>query len=435
MKRIILLMNVLLIAGLCFAQTAKQTDFNKLAKKVESSKADIENPKKNTAPKTWITRGDIMAEVHESMLLNARSGMNANEFKIVVGQPQEILNKVVDENDYEVFVFDRIKFNFINNELESWEITNPVVEKPLFLAMEAYLKAKSIDDKGKSDKVLKEKLTALKYLFINEASNFYALKNYNDAYENFVKSIELGENPLVNYVDTLVLYYGGLSAQLAGRLEEAISMYNKSIQYGFTSEGGIYYNIYEAYTGLEKPEEGVRFLEEGFTKFPNNQNVLYSLINFYINRGEDPSKVLVYLKKAQEQDPNEPSLYFAEGILYDKLEKPEDAADSYKKALEIKPDFFDAAYNLGAIYYNIGVKFIEEANKVPARETEKYDALWAKANDYFKKCIPFIERAHEIDPKDRNSLETLKNLYFRYRNENEEYAKKLEAVNEKLNQL
>lgn len=428
-------MNVLLIAGLCFAQTAKQTDFNKLAKKVESSKADIENPKKNTAPKTWITRGDIMAEVHESMLLNARSGMNANEFKIVVGQPQEILNKVVDENDYEVFVFDRIKFNFINNELESWEITNPVVEKPLFLAMEAYLKAKSIDDKGKSDKVLKEKLTALKYLFINEASNFYALKNYNDAYENFVKSIELGENPLVNYVDTLVLYYGGLSAQLAGRLEEAISMYNKSIQYGFTSEGGIYYNIYEAYTGLEKPEEGVRFLEEGFTKFPNNQNVLYSLINFYINRGEDPSKVLVYLKKAQEQDPNEPSLYFAEGILYDKLEKPEDAADSYKKALEIKPDFFDAAYNLGAIYYNIGVKFIEEANKVPARETEKYDALWAKANDYFKKCIPFIERAHEIDPKDRNSLETLKNLYFRYRNENEEYAKKLEAVNEKLNQL
>jgi hypothetical protein len=46
-----------------------------------------------------------------------------------------------------------------------------------------------------------------------------------------------------------------------------------------------------------------------------------------------------------------------------------------------------------------------------------------------------METAHEINPKDKNSLETLKNLYFRYRNESDEYAKKLEVINEKLNQL
>ena len=29
----------------------------------------------------------------------------------------------------------------------------------------------------------------------------------------------------------------------------------------------------------------------------------------------------------------------------------------YKKAIELKPDYFDANYNLGALYFNEGVRF------------------------------------------------------------------------------
>ena len=66
---------------------------------------------------------------------------------------------------------------------------------------------------------------------------------------------------------------------------------------------------------------------------------------------------------------------------------------------------------------------------------EKYDALMEKANVEFKKCIPYMEKAHEINPKEPNALETLKNLYFRFRNESEEYANKLKEINESIEQL
>jgi len=435
MKRLFLIFPAILIGVLSFAQTSKQTDFLKLEKKVEKSNTEIANPKKNVVDKTWLTRGDVMAEIQESMLLTTRAGMSDKEFKIIVGDPNEILQEVIDSVDYQVYMMDRIKFYFFKEELIYWVITKPIVEQPLMLSYEAYLKADEIDTKGRLDKSLNEKLIKLKYAFINEATNYYALKDFNNSFEYFKKAIEVGQHPSVNSVDTVLYYYTGLSAQLAKKLEDAISNYQKGLEIGFSNDGAAYYNIYEAYSELGRGEEGLRYLEEGFSKFPNNQNVLYSLINYYLNRGEDPSKVFIYLTKAQEQDPNEPSLYFAEGTLYDKLEKTEEAAASYKKALEIKPDFFDAAYNLGALYYNHGVKFIEEANKVPAKELEKYDSLVEKANIEFKKCIPYMELAHKINPKEPNTLETLKNLYFRYRNDSEEYTQKLKEVNEKIENL
>ncbi|HOP03742.1 MAG TPA: tetratricopeptide repeat protein [Tenuifilaceae bacterium] len=369
------------------------------------------------------------------MLLGTSSGMTANNFKLIVGNPNEVKQETIDSVEYQAFVMDRIKFYFnINEELESWVITKPIVDKPLFLAYEAYMKSKELDEKGKIDKNLSESLQNLKYAFLSDATNLYSLKDYEGAYINFKKSVEIGKNPLVNQVDTLVLYYTGLSAQLAKKLDDAIPFYKQYIEYGNTGDGSVFYNTFEAYKELGKPEEGLQFLEEGFTKFPNNQNILYSLIQYYLDQGEDPSKVFVYLNKAIEQNPNESSLLFAAGTLHDKLGNFEEAVNSYTKALEINADFFDAAYNLGALYYNRGVKFIEEANKVPAKELDKYDALMEKANLEFKKCIPFMEKAHEINSTETNTLETLKNLYFRFRNESEEYAKKLEETNKKIEQ-
>ncbi len=436
MKRILFLFLAVIVSTSAISQqTSKTTDFEKLEKKLQESNADTENPKKNMKAKTWLTRGDLLYEINQSMLLGTSSGMTANNFKLIVGNPNEVKQETIDSVEYQAFVMDRIKFYFnINEELESWVITKPIVDKPLFLAYEAYMKSKELDEKGKIDKNLSESLQNLKYAFLSDATNLYSLKDYEGAYINFKKSVEIGKNPLVNQVDTLVLYYTGLSAQLAKKLDDAIPFYKQYIEYGNTGDGSVFYNTFEAYKELGKPEEGLQFLEEGFTKFPNNQNILYSLIQYYLDQGEDPSKVFVYLNKAIEQNPNESSLLFAAGTLHDKLGNFEEAVNSYTKALEINADFFDAAYNLGALYYNRGVKFIEEANKVPAKELDKYDALMEKANLEFKKCIPFMEKAHEINSTETNTLETLKNLYFRFRNESEEYAKKLEETNKKIEQ-
>jgi tetratricopeptide (TPR) repeat protein len=430
MKRIILTMGVMLVVSLAFTQQiAKQTDFSKIQKKIEKSNAEILNPKKNIVPKIWINRGNIMREdAFEAMLLSTRLEMPSSEFNLIVGKPKETKQEVEGESVVEVFVMDRINFFFVDGNLNSWEYTKPVFEEPLKEALKSYKKALELDQKGKLNKDLKEVLTKLKYNFISEGLNYYTRKNYASSYDYFATAIEVGEMPLVNYVDTAVIYYAGLSAQLAGNMDKAIEMYKKSIEYKFFSDGSVYFNLFDAYSSIDKAEEGLQYLEVGFTKHPKNVSLLYALINYYISKGDNPNRVLEYLNAAKIQEPNNASLFFAEGTLLDKLEEFDKAVIAYEKSIELNPEFFDALYNLGALHYNKGVKYLEEANKVPAREFEKYDALMSRANKEFKLSIPYMERAHQIDPEEKGTIETLKNLYFRFRMEGQEYKDKYDAI-------
>ncbi len=436
MKRLILTFGAILIVSFAFAQQiAKQTDFSKIEKKIEKSTAEISNPKKAAVAKTWLNRGNIMREAYEAMLLSTRPEMPENEFTLIIGKPKEKKQEIIDDQVVEILVMDRISFFFVDGKLNSWEYTKPVFNEPLKEALTSYKKALELDQKGRSQKELKENFTKLKYNFISEGLNYYNRKNYALSHDYFTKGIEVGEMPIVAHVDTALIYYAGLSAQLAGKTEEAIELYKKSIDYKYAAEGNVYFNIYEAYNSLEKSEEGLKYLEVGFTRFPKNIQLLYGLINYYITKGEDPNKVLGFIQTAKEQEPDNASLFFAEGTLYDKLENFHMAILSYTKAIELNPQFFDAIYNLGALHYNKGVKYIEEANKLPVREFTKIDALEAKAKEEFKTCIPFMEKAHEVNPTDKATLESLKNLYFRFRNEGKEYMDKYNEVVAKMEQL
>jgi len=120
-----------------------------------------------------------------------------------------------------------------------------------------------------------------------------------------------------------------------------------------------------------------------------------------------------YLDMAIERDPDNATFLFAQGTLYEKVENIDKAIESYKKAIEADPDFFNAYYNLGAVYYNEGVQQIEVANSIPSSENERYQEELAKADKWFKKALPYMEKCHELKPDDNMSMESLKNLYYR----------------------
>lgn len=430
MKRIILFLSAVLIAGSLLGQTSKQVNYSSLEKKIDKSQSKTQHEKRGTKYKTWLSHGELMFDVYDAMTLSATTGMAISEFNIIVGTPKEQAEKEIDGKMVTEYKMERVNFYFIDGLLEYWTFTNELIEDPLEVAYDSFKKAQELDEKGRADKKLSEDLSRLKYLYITEGTSNYTKKEYTKSASYFEKAVKIGEDPLVNNVDTIVIYYAGLSAQVGGDHEKAIELYKKALEYNYGNDGNIYYNIFEAYSQLGKAEEGAEYLKEGFVKYPKNQGVLYGLINYYIAQGDDPELVLDYIHKAMESDSNEPSLHFAEGTLHDKLENFERAEAAYKKAIELKPDFFDALYNLGALYFNAGVKFLEEANKVPAREVDKYDEVMAKANVEFRKSIVPMEKAHEVDPQNMAVIETLRNLYFRYRNESESIQKKYEEMNE-----
>ena len=417
------------------AQGGVQIDFDQLKKKVEKSNADIENPKKNIKEGTWIDRAELMMEIYDSQILNARSGMTSQEFVILAGQPKNKVQEEVNGALVEKFIFDRTIFYFNNNVLDRWEVLNPVVDNPLQIAFESLKKAQEIDVKGKKTKSLIEQYNRLKSLYLTNGSNQYGFKDYNGSYGDFSKVIEIGQIPILNQKDTAIYYYTAISAQLAGKNKEAIDLLKKSIELNYTSDGTAYFNLDLAYRGIGDNETGLAYLEQGFTKYPKNQSILGALINYYLNKNEDPSKVVNYIDKALLEDPTNASLYHAKGVVYDKINDFDNALNSYKKAIESDPKFYDSYYNLGVLFYNKAVKFLEEANKIPAKEIEKYDATISKANAEFKNSLPYFEKAFELKSDDRFIAETLKNIYFRYRNESADMKAKFEEMVTKIDNM
>ena len=89
------------------------------------------------------------------------------------------------------------------------------------------------------------------------------------------------------------------------------------------------------------------------------------------------------------------------------------ASEAYTKAMQLNPNYFEAAYNLGAMYVNKAAMINDVANKLPFDQSEKFDQMKKEADSYLVKAVPYLEKAAELDPKDINTLYSLKQIYAR----------------------
>ena len=77
----------------------------------------------------------------------------------------------------------------------------------------------------------------------------------------------------------------------------------------------------------------------------------------------------------------------------------------------MKPDYFDANYNLGALYYNQAVDIIKKAQD--ENDNDKYNKMMDKAKGIMKVALPYLEKAYSIKGTDKNTMISLKELYYR----------------------
>jgi tetratricopeptide (TPR) repeat protein len=227
--------------------------------------------------------------------------------------------------------------------------------------------------------------------------------------KNFQSILAIDTFAIVHEVDTIVTYYAGLAAYFAKDYKTAIKYLNLTSELHF-KEPKVYYYIEQSYLNLGDTARAMSSIKEGYKIYPNDNVLVIELVNVYIKLNE-ASQALEYLNKAKILDPTNKTLYFAEGSLYDKVGKPDSAKAAYEGALRLDPEYFDATYNLGVFYYNSAVKLYEEANK--ESETKKYNEKRVIADEELKKAVPVMEKAHQINPKDEGTMQTLKTLYYR----------------------
>lgn len=303
---------------------------------------------------------------------------------------------------------------------------------PLTEAFNSYKKALELDKKGRNANSVKIKLTLLTNDFTNQAVELFGKNNFKGALQSFEQILELQQLPVIkkdnpDAIDTVIIFNSGLAAYNAKDFGKAIQYYSEAAKHGYNG-GRTWTLLSKAHLENKDTLTAITTLQDAFQKYPTDNSVLVELINVYINT-KKTEEAMKYLDLAIEQDPANASYYFARGSLLDGLGNQEEAIKSYEKSIELNGKSFDAIYNLGALYYNRGVKQIEIANQIPANENVRYEAELAKSDQWFAKALPLMEKCREIKPDDGLALESLKNLYYRLK-----MTEKYEEVLKKLGQ-
>ena len=315
-----------------------------------------------------------------------------------------------------------------------------VTSSELETALQSYLKVQQLDAKKYSTELL-QKFSECAIHFENKGIAMFNSRNFSAALPLFEKAVET--NASLGKTDTININNAAVAAERAGNYEKAKMYYQKQIDLS-SAKAMTYLLLYNLANAKKDTATAAITLKKGREIFPNDLNLITSEINYYQRKGQI-NKAIESVKLAINQKPNDPDLQHLIANLYDNLanqrndtgtdtiklanyeELINNAEIHYKKAIELKPSFFDALYNLGVLYNNCGYAISKGKDATNIMNQEKYAAATAKANEYFSKAASYLEKALEINGNDKGTLLALKQLYERLNQ-----PEKLKMVNEKL---
>jgi tetratricopeptide (TPR) repeat protein len=303
---------------------------------------------------------------------------------------------------------------------------------PLDEAYAAYQKALELDPKGG---VKKRIITGMIYnslaldLYSQGGTQFEA-KDYAGALKSFENQIKITESDMyVGATDTGMYYNAGLAAMNSGKYDDAVKFFTKCTEMNYM---GItpYYQISQSYVEMGDTTKAEALLKSLPDKFPGDKNVTLQLIDLYIKAGKN-DEALKYLGQAKKEDPENSSLWFAEGIIYLNQNKFDPAITDLTKSVELKPDLYDSEYGLGAAYINKASDMFTKANDI--MDVDKYNVAIQEAMAVFAKALPYMEKANQLKPDDVYALRSLKELYYRLKmtDKYNEVKAKLDSLEQK----
>lgn len=349
------------LPSLVSAQTSAVTNaiLNQRTGLLDKARADIDkaivNEKTSTKAKTWFTRGEIYQGMLESPIYSKQL------------QAGEGLQK----------------------------------------AFESFNKTIELDTKtGEFGKQAITKMDNLYGRAFNDAVTSYNAKDYDKAIASYKLASQIKPQ------DTTAVLYSAYASEAKQDFPAAKASYNQLLAMNYKSVT-LYSRLFQMAKQENNQSEASKILQQALVAYPTNKGFMLEDLNMSLagGKGED---ALGKINKSIAADPSNSNLYAVRGSMYDQQKKTELAVADYKKAVELDPKNFDAQFNLGVYNYNKAADFYTKASKM---DLKTYQVSGKKAEvegkNFFEAAVPYFERALELQPNDRNTLTSLKKIYFR----------------------
>jgi predicted Zn-dependent protease len=298
----------------------------------------------------------------------------------------------------------------------------------IFKATEAHLKCLQTDKKGR---VIVRKWTAKEdvlartiqcgYKLFNKAIEEYNIGNYKSSLKHYAAISEIipldTEDQLKrgNITRETILYNSFFSSSKLKDNAKSKELLQQLVDINF-NEPAIFVHMSSILIEEGETDKALEYLALGRESFEEDQGLINTEINLYIQLGRT-SELIGKLGEAIALDEENELLYFNRGTIYDQEGDINNAEKDYITAIALNPSAFGANYNLGALYFNQGVETKNKANATS--NNSLYEKLNNEADAVFAKALPFLETAHNLNADDKNTLLSLKQLYYL----NGDYAK------------
>ncbi|XP_074660010.1 protein O-mannosyl-transferase TMTC3-like isoform X2 [Tubulanus polymorphus] len=137
------------------------------------------------------------------------------------------------------------------------------------------------------------------------------------------------------------------------RTLEAQQQYETALRYE-PDNSDVHYNLGVVFLEQGRTQEAIKCFEEALRFDPEHKQTLFNSAVLIQETGDPRMRPAAYkrLNKLVEKDPNDAKLYFNLGMLATDDKKLNDAEFYFKKAVQLKPDFRSALFNLALLLNN-----------------------------------------------------------------------------------
>ncbi len=287
-------------------------------------------------------------------------------------------------------------------------------------AVDSYAKANELDTKGE---YRKENLTAMRSLqaeALNSGNDAFTAKDYDKAIALYAESERIAKS--FNEVDSNAVFNSALAYETKGDAAGAIKRYQECLAMGYNKA-----EVYRYLASLQRKQGdlngAITTTQAGRKAHPNEKELMLDEVAFLLEAGRS-EEAEVSTKAAIEKDPNNAVLYSVLGSLYDAKANPKEgkapaeaemmkwydlAEQAYKTSIEKDPKFFDSYFNIGVLYNNRAAYIYDKIADI--KDDNKYNQEKKAADDIYLKAVPYFEKAHELRPDDKPTMQQLKKLY------------------------
>lgn len=309
----------------------------------------------------------------------------------------------------------------------------------------------------------------------DKAYKAYQAKDYNKAAEKYLETYNLLK--AIGNDNQLYLYYAALNYNLGGKRTEAVNIYTELIDNGYTGvttqylatniktgevqsfdknsyefiqkSGSKEYKdlkteqtpsveleLYESTAGLlielERYEEALALIEKGVKKFPKSTRLSQLQGTAFYKSGKTEA-FIGNLKKQLATNPNDKESWYNLGYLQSQNDATlVEAENSFKKALEVDPNYILALQGLAySIYLKDDDKAVEQIRELQkAKKISEMNKVMDARKERFRKALPYLEKWYALEPNSIEAVSTLKGVYLTLDREDKynEFKKKEDSL-------